>query len=340
MATEMTTKQAIDAVEPVKAPSRRRNRRATIAWLIVQRGLMGVVTLWCISVIVFVATQAMPGDVAHIILGAGATADQIAQLNKNMGLDEPLLTQYWDWLGNVLTGNMGNSLVSGQPVSELLSERIFNSATLTVIAMILILPLSLLVGLLAAVFRDRFFDRSYLGTSLVVTATPDFVLGSLVIAVFGTVVFKVLPPVSLIPPGDAPWQHPKQLIMPLAVMTLVGVTYLSRLVRVSFIDVLESEYVQLATIKGLSTRRILFRHALPNALAPSIPAASIMAAYTIAGSVVIEYLFGYPGIGSALVDAVAGHDLPMVQAIIMLMAAAFFCFNQLADVLGTLNKSR
>ncbi|GAA4239819.1 ABC transporter permease [Actinomadura meridiana] len=335
MAIETTTDNAVKA-----APTPKPSRRATLAWPIARRALTGLVTLWCISVIVFVATQAMPGDVAHIILGPGGTADQVAQLNKNLGLDQPLVSQYWDWLTSVLTGDMGNSLVSGQPVSELLSERIFNSATLTVMAMVLILPLSLLVGLLAAVFRDRFLDRTYLGTSLIVTATPDFVLGSLVIALFGTVVFKVLPPVSLLPPGDEPWQHPRQLVMPLAVMTLVGVTYLSRLVRVSFIDVLESEYVQLAIIKGLSMRRILFRHALPNALAPSIPAASIMAAYTIAGSVVIEYLFAYPGIGSALVDAVAGHDLPMIQAIIMLMAAAFFCFNQLADVLGTLNKSR
>ncbi|RKS78964.1 peptide/nickel transport system permease protein [Actinomadura pelletieri DSM 43383] len=335
MAIETTTENAVKA-----APTPDRSRRTALAWLIGRRALMGLVTLWCISVIVFVATQTMPGDVAKIILGPSATADQVDQLNKNLGLDQPLFSQYWDWLRNVLTGDMGNSLVSGQPVSELLSERIFNSATLTVMAMVLILPLSLLVGLLAAVFRDKFLDRSYLGTSLIVTATPDFVLGSLVVAVFGTVVFKVLPPVSLIPPGDVPWQHPKELVMPLAVMVLVGVTYLSRLVRVSFIDVMESEYVQLAMLKGLSMRRVLFRHALPNALAPSIPAASIMAAYTIAGSVVIEYLFAYPGIGSALVDAVAGHDLPMIQAIIMLMAAAFFCFNQLADVLGTLNKSR
>ncbi|TDD95147.1 ABC transporter permease [Actinomadura rubrisoli] len=335
MAIETTTGNAVEAAPPTSRP-----RRAALAWPIGRRALTGVVTLWCISVIVFMATQAMPGDVAHIILGPGASTDQVAQLNQNLGLDQPLLSQYWEWLRNVLTGNMGDSLVSGQPVSELLSERVFNSATLTAIAMVFIIPLSLVIGLLAAVFRDKLFDRSYLGTSLVVTATPDFVIGSLVIALFGTVVFKVLPPVSLIPPGDAPWQHPRQLVMPLAVMVLVGVTYLSRLVRVSFIDVLESEYVQLAIIKGLSMRRILFRHALPNALAPSIPAASIMAAYTIAGSVVIEYLFAYPGIGSALVDAVAGHDLPMIQAIIMLMAVAFFCFNQLADVLGTLNKSR
>ncbi|QXJ23284.1 ABC transporter permease [Actinomadura graeca] len=326
------------AVKTAAAP--RHSRRAALPWLIGRSALTGVVTLWCVSVIVFVATQAMPGDVAHIILGPGASTDQVAQLRQNMGLDEPLVTQYWEWLRRVLTGDMGESLVSGQPVSELLAGRILNSATLTVIAMVFILPLSLVIGLLAAVFRDRALDKSYLGTSLVVTATPDFVIGSLVIALFGTVVFKVLPPVSLLPPGDAPWEHPRQLVMPVAVMTLVGVTYLSRLVRVSFIDVLESEYVQLAIIKGLSMRRILFLHALPNALGPSIPAASIMAAFTIAGSVVIEYLFAYPGIGSALVDAVAGHDLPMIQAIIMLMAVAFFCFNQLADVLATLNKSR
>lgn len=321
------------------APARSRSRPAPVV-RVLRRLLSGLLTLWCISVIVFLATQAMPGDVARIILGPGATSEQVAQLGQNMGLDQPLVTQYWNWLSGVFTGDMGDSLIGGQPVSELLGERIVNSASLTAVAMILILPLSLLIGMLAAVFRDKVFDRAYMGTSLVVTATPEFVLGSLAIAVFGTVVFKILPPVSLIPPGDAPWEHPRQLVMPVAVMTVVGVTYLSRLVRISFIDVLESDYVQLAVIKGLSRRRILFRHALPNALAPSIPAASIMAAYTIAGSVVIEYLFAYPGVGTALVDAVAGHDLPMIQAIIMLMATAFFCFNQLADILGRLDKSR
>lgn len=335
MAIDMTADSAV-----VGALTARRSVRDSVWWLVARRVLVGLLTLWCVSVIVFLATQAMPGDLARIILGPSATAKQVAALRTTMGLDQPLVTQYWHWLSGVLTGNMGNSLIGGQPVSELLGERILNSATLTVLAMIFILPLSLVVGLLAAVFRDRIFDRSYLGSALVVTATPEFVLGSLVIAVFGTTVFKILPPVSLISPGDYPWEYPRQLVLPVAVMTLVGVTYLSRLVRVSFIDVLESEYVQLAMIKGLSMRRILFRHALPNALAPSIPAASILAAFTIAGSVVIEYLFAYPGIGSALVDAVSGHDLPMIQAIILLMATAFYCLNQLADVLGALDRSR
>ncbi|MGH3585907.1 MAG: ABC transporter permease [Pseudonocardia sp.] len=326
------------ATEPDPPPGRPPG--SPLWWRILRRVLMGLVTLWVVSVIVFLSTQAMPGDVARIILGPTAPTDQVEQLRHNLGLDQPLLSQYWNWLSGVLTGNMGDSLIGSQPVSELLGERILNSATLTVIAMAFILPLSLVIGLLAALYRDRLLDRTYLGGALVVTATPEFVTGSLVIALLGTTVFKILPPVSLIPPGDAPWEHPRQLVMPVAVMTLVGVTYLSRLVRVSFIDVLESEYVQLATIKGLSMWRILFRHALPNALAPSIPAASIMAAYTLAGSVVVEYLFAYPGIGSALVDAVAGHDLPMIQAIILLMATAFYCLNQLADVLGALDGSQ
>lgn len=313
------------------------NRESFARWLAKRSGA-GVVTLLVVTVIVFLATQAMPGNVAHIILGKNATHEQIVRLKDELNLDEPLIEQYWDWLSGLLTGDLGRSLISGEPVGELLVDRVINSAILGGVSMVIIVPVSLIVGMLAALRRDRPSDRTFMGTSLFVTALPDFVIGSVVIVLFATTVFPVLPPVSLIPPGELPFAYPERLIMPVAVFVLVGVAYLSRLVRVSFIDVMESEYVQLATVKGLSRVRIVLRHVLPNAVAPSIPAAAILAANTLAGLIVIEYLFAYPGVGSALVDAVVAQDLPVIQAIMMLMAIAFYLLNFTADVVGKLDK--
>lgn len=325
-----------DAGSP--APHRRSGIR-TARW-IATRAALGLLTLLAVSVVVFLATQALPGDVAQIILGTHSTPERLAALREQLGLNVPLHLQYAHWLMGVLSGDMGDSLVNHQPVSQLLGGRILNSFTLGALAMAFTLPLSLIIGIRAAYRRDRAFDGTFMGTSMIVNALPDFVLGTLLIALFGTTVLHILPPVSIIPPGDMPWWHPTSLVLPVATLTLFGVTYLARLVRASFIDVVESEYVQTAILKGLTMRRVLFRHALPNALAPVIPAASIVAAFTLAGVVVVEYLFAYPGIGSALVDAVGNHDLPVIQAIVLLMAAVFYLLNLLADVLSTLTSPK
>ncbi|MGO3678190.1 MAG: ABC transporter permease, partial [Microbacteriaceae bacterium] len=171
-------------------------------------------------------------------------------------------------------------------------------------------------------------------TSMVINAVPEFVLGTVLIALFGTTVFHWFPPVALIPPTDMPWWHIAALVLPITTLVTGGVAYLSRLVRVSFIDVMNSEYIQTAQLKGLSTRRILYRHALPNALAPIIPAASLVAAFLIGGTVVVEYLFSYPGIGSVLIEAVGNRDLPLIQAVVLIIATAYFVFNFIADLLS------
>ncbi|MBN9612345.1 MAG: ABC transporter permease, partial [Actinobacteria bacterium] len=260
--------------------------------------------------------------------------EKIAQVRKSLGLDQPVLLQYWHWLAGIFHGDWGKSLITQVPVGEILSVRVRNSLTLGVMALIIMLPVSLVVGVISAQKRDRVFDKLFMGASMVVNAVPEFVLGTVLIALFGTTVFHILPPVAMIPPDHMPWWHPLEMVLPVTTLVIGGVAYLARLVRVSFIDVMNSEYIQTAQLKGLSTRRILYRHALPNALAPIIPAASLVAAFLIGGTVVVEYLFSYPGIGLSMVDAVNNRDLQLIQAVVLIIASAYFVFNFIADLLS------
>lgn len=317
--------------------ARRRRVRALRKWA--GKILQGAVTLLLVSILIFFATQTMPGDVAKVILGVNATPERIATVRAQLGLDQPLLQQYWHWLSGILRGDWGAALTNGVPVADTLSIRLRNSLALGAMALVIMLPISLVVGVFAAQKKDRVFDRLFMAGSMVVNAVPEFVLGTVLIALFGTTVFHFFPPVALIPPGDMPWWHPLAMVLPVATLVIGGVAYLSRLVRVSFIDVMNSEYIQTAQLKGLSTRRILYRHALPNALAPIIPAASLVAAFLIGGTVVVEYLFSYPGIGLTLVESVNNRDLPLIQAVVLIIASAYFVFNFIADILSDAGSS-
>ena len=311
----------------------------TVAWL-VRRILLGVLILVLVSVLLFLVTQALPGDVARIVLGKDATAEQVADLRLRLGLDQPLAAQYWHWLTGVLTGEMGTSLENGEPVADIIGPRALNSFTLGLFSMVLILPLAVVIGVFSAHKRDSALDRAFVAVSSLFTALPAFVVGMLLIAFFATSVFGVLPGVSDIPPGDMPWWYPARLVLPVATLTLMGVLYLGRLVRASFIDAMNSEYVQMAVLKGLGGRRILFRHALPNAIAASLPAASLVTAVTVTGVVVVEYVYSYPGLGTAVVSAVNSHDLPVLQVGTLILSTAYYVFNLLADVLAVLGRQR
>ncbi|MEU3624936.1 peptide ABC transporter permease [Amycolatopsis coloradensis] len=315
------------------------SRPSTIAWL-TRRVLLGVLILVLVSLLLFLVTQALPGDVARIILGKDATAEQVADLRLRLGLDQPLIAQYWHWLTGVLTGEMGTSLENGESVADIIGPRVLNSFTLGFISMVLILPLSVVIGVFSAHKQDSPLDKAFVAVSSLFTALPAFVVGMLLIAFFATSVFGVLPGVSNIPPGNPPWWYPAQLVLPVATLTLMGVMYLGRLVRASFIDAMNSEYVQTAVLKGLGDRRILFRHALPNAIAASLPATGLVTAVTITGVVVVEYVYSYPGLGTAVVSAVNSHDLPVMQAGTLILATAYYVFNLLADLLSERGRQR
>ncbi len=310
-------------------------RRSRHFW-IVRRLLMAVVTLFVISLIVFAATQALPGDAAKAILGKEATPERLAQLREELGLDRPLPEQYLSWLGGVLHGDLGTSLAQRVPVSSLIGDRIMNTGTLVALSIIAILPLSLVIGSIGAVRRDSLFDHATSTVFLVLNSLPEFVVALALVILLGTTVFTVFPPVALFPPGENPTAHLDALVLPVATLVLVSVPYLARLVRASMIDVMESDYVQMARLKGLTERRILTAHALPNALLPTIQGTALILAYLAGGIVVVEYVFRYPGLGGALTEAVNARDLPMIQAVTLILAAMYVIVNLAADILSVL----
>jgi peptide/nickel transport system permease protein len=288
-----------------------------------------------VSLLVFAATLALPGDAAQAILGREATPARLAALRDQLHLDEPVVTQYLKWLGGIVTGDLGNSAATQEPVSELLSDRVGNSLFLVLISAAVAVPMSILIGVWTAMRRDRPVDHIVSTASLILASLPEFVIGILLILLFATEVFHAFPAVSLLGPGQKAWDDPDVVVLPAATLVLAVVPYISRIMRGSMIEVLESEYVTMATLKGLPRRTVIWRHAVPNAIVPAIQVTALQLAYLAGGVVVVEFVFSYPGIGAALVEAVGNRDMPVVQAVTMLAAGIYVGLNILADV-GTI----
>jgi peptide/nickel transport system permease protein len=301
-------------------------------WILRRLGL-GLVVLFVVSVVVFAATQALPSDPARAILGREATPQLLGELRQQLGLDRPIVEQYGDWLGGVMTGDFGTSLASREPVTALMSDRVVNSLWLLTIVALIAVPLAIFLGTVGAIRRDGWLDRGTLLVSLALTALPEFVIGMLLVILLATTVFQVFPAVSLIPPGESPLGHIDQLVLPVLTLVLVVVPYLYRLVRASMIDVLESEYVAMARLKGMPEHIVTLRHALPNALVAMIQGSALTMVYLLGGIVVIDFLFQYPGLGSLLTDAVENRDMPVIQAVTLTFATGAVLFNLAADIL-------
>ncbi len=299
---------------------------------VVRRLLLGLIVLILVSVVVFAATQALPGDPARAILGRQATPASLAALRHHLHLDRPVLQQYLSWLGGLLHGNLGTSLAAQEPVSTLLAPRLVNSAVLVAVSAMISIPLSIAIGSWAALRRERIFDTLSSNLLLVLAALPEFVVAVVLVILLATTVTHAFPAISTIPPGSQPWDTPSVLVLPVLTLVIAVAPYVARIMRASMIEVLESDYVEMARLKGLSERTVLVRHALPNALGPVFQVIALNLAYLAGGIVVVEYVFNYTGIGSALQDAVVNHDLPVVQALAMLIALVYVVLNLLADV--------
>jgi peptide/nickel transport system permease protein len=299
---------------------------------VLRRTLLGLLVLALVSVVVFAATQALPGDPARAILGRSATPASLKTLRDQLHLNQPVLTQYWHWVTGLLHGDLGTSLAAQIPVTQLLGDRLVNSAFLVFCAGIISIPLSIAIGSYAALHRDRTFDVSSSIVTLLFAALPEFVVGVSLVVLFATTVFSWLPAISIIPPGDRPWMHLKELILPTLTLVVAVTPYVARIMRASMIEVLESEYVEMARLKGVPERLVIRRHALPNALGPTFQVIAINLAYLAGGVIVVEYVFNYAGIGVALRDAVSTRDLPVVQSLAMLIAAIYVGLNLLADI--------
>jgi peptide/nickel transport system permease protein len=306
--------------------------RGGVPAFVLRRLLLGLIVLILVSVVVFAATQALPGDPARAILGRQATPASLAALRHKLQLDQPVLEQYLSWLGGLLHGNLGVSLAAQEPVTTLLAPKLVNSAVLVAIAAVVSIPLSIAIGSVAALRREKIFDTFSSNLLLVLAALPEFVVAVVLVILLATTVSQVFPAVSEIPPGTRPWDNPIVLVLPVLTLVIAVAPYVARIMRASMIEVLESDYVEMARLKGLPERTVLVRHALPNALGPVFQVIALNLAYLAGGIVVVEYVFNYTGIGSALQDSVINHDLPVVQALAMLIALVYVVLNLLADV--------
>jgi peptide/nickel transport system permease protein len=303
---------------------------------IVKRLLLGLLTLFLVSVVVFAATQALPGNAAIAILGRNATPARVAALTRQLHLNESAISQYTHWLGNILTGNLGISAATQEPVTHYISGRIDNSAFLVLVSAIIAVPLSIALGVFMAVRRDKPADHVLSVGTLGLAALPEFVIGIALVLLFATNVSHVLPAVSIIPPGEHAWNVPKVIILPAATLIIAVTPYISRIMRASMVEVLESEYVTMARLKGLPNRTVIWRHAVPNAIVPALQVSALQLAYMAGGIVVVEFVFSYPGIGTALIDAVGNRDVPVVQALALIIAAVYVIVNLGADVITVL----
>jgi peptide/nickel transport system permease protein len=337
----MSTVTGLGAGRPTGWLARQaRAGRHPIARLIAIRLVLGLLTLWAVTVVIFLATQALPGNAAYAVLGHSATPQRLHALEQQLHLNRPMISQYGSWIGGVLSGNLGHSLANGEPVSTLIGPRIVNSMALVVAAGVIGTLIAAVLGLIAAARRDSVFDHVCSVILLAITALPEFVVAIALVILFSVLVIHALPATSSIPPGTHPWNNLEALILPTATLAIVIAPYIFRMVRGAMIEALESDYVEMATLKGLPRWRVLLVHALPNSLPPIVQVVGLNLLYLAGGIVVVEYVFNYPGVGATLVDAVSNRDIPMIQFIVLVLAAFYVVVNITTDVVALMATPR
>jgi len=307
---------------------------------ILRRLAYAAAMLLAISVLVFFFTQALPGNVARQLLGQNATAAEVSRLRAQLGLDRPLLSQYTEWIGHLLTLNLGSSLTSGTPVTQLIADRAVNSAVLVGITSAVLIPAVLILGMLAARHPGGIVDSVVSGTVLVVMALPEFIIAVLVVVLLASNVFHILPPTSVINPGASLLSQWNLLVLPVLALVIGSLPYLTESVKTVLREELGSEHITWARLSGVPEWRLLWRHAMPNAIGPTLQVAGTTLVYLTGGIVAVENVFAFPGIGEGLTAAVANRDIPVVQAIAMLLAAVALAVYLLADVLHLLLSPR
>ena len=311
---------------------------------VLQRLGLGLITLFAVSVIIFSALQFLPGGYAQNILGQGATKETVANFNHELGLDRPAPVRYVEWIGNALQGDFGNSY-SGttgtikRSVSAIIAPRLFNTFFLASMAALIAVPLSLLLGVLAALYRNSWYDRLINAVTLTTIATPEFFIAYLLVFFFA-IKLRWFSSLSTVSENTPFWEHVKLATLPAATMTLVIIAHMMRMTRAAIINLLSSPYIEMARLKGLTRWQVITRHALPNAWAPIATVIAFNLAYLVVGVVVVEVVYVYPGIGQMMVDAVSSRDMPVVQACALIFAATYIMLNLLADVVSITTNPR
>jgi peptide/nickel transport system permease protein len=313
--------------------------------IVLQRLGLGVVTLFIVSLIIFCALLFLPGSFAESILGQAATPETVAAFKKEIGLDQPAHIRYYNWISGVVQGDFGNSYSARvgyrRTVSEILAPRAFNTLFLAGMTALIAVPLSVGLGLLAALYRNSIFDRAINMVSLVSISFPEFFIAYIAIVLLASPIgFQILPSLSNVSADSGLLERIYRCALPALTMTLVIVAHMMRMTRAAIINVLASPYVEMARLKGAKPWQIIVRHALPNAWAPIVTVVALNLAYLIVGVVVVEFVFTYPGMGKMMVEAVSARDVPVVQACALVFAATYILLNLTADIIGIVTNPR
>jgi len=306
---------------------------------VAQRIALGLLTLFVISLIIAFGVELLPGDLAQEILGQGATPEGLRVLRLQLGLDTPPHIRYLDWLGGMITGDMGLSLANKRPISELIGPRLSNTLFLGGFAALIAIPVALTLGILAALYRNSLYDRGVNIFTLTSISFPEFFIAYILILFFA-IKLGWFPGISNISSELTFIEKLYRTLLPAASLTLVVVAHMMRMTRASIINLLSSPYIEMAQLKGIKPLRIITRHALPNALAPIVNVIAINLAYLVVGVVIVEVVFVYPGLGQLLVDSVSKRDVPVVQACSMLFASVYILLNLSADIISIVTNPR
>ena len=314
---------------------------------VLQRLGLGLLTLFVVSIIIFSSIEFLPGDFGEAILGQSALPETVAAFRKELGLDLPMYQRYFDWLGGVLSGDMGNSFSGrassgadrSRAVAELIAPRLQNTLFLAGMAAIIAVPLALFLGITAALYRNSIYDRTVNALTLTSISFPEFFVAYLLILFFASLT-KVFPSLANISPDATFFERVYLTALPALTLTLVIVAHMMRMTRAAIINLMASPYIEMADLKGVSKSSIILHHALPNAWAPIVNVIAFNLAYLVVGVVVVEVVFVYPGIGQLMVDAVTSRDVPVVQGCAMIFAATYILLNLFADIISIITNPR
>ncbi|KIC27091.1 ABC transporter permease [Leisingera sp. ANG-M6] len=307
--------------------------------LFVQRLALGLLTLFVVSLVIFLSIELLPGDVAQQVLGQSATPENLAAFRRELGLDQPAHTRYLSWLGGFLQGDLGNSLISGIPIKDLISERMYNTFFLAGFAAVISVPLAVLLGVIAALYRETFLDKSINVATLTAISVPEFFVGYILVWLFA-VELGMFPSIANLSEDASLGDRIYRTFLPALTLTLIVTAHMMRMTRASLINLLALPFIEMAQLKGASQRRLIVIHALPNAIAPIVTVIAINLAYLIVGVVIVEVVFVYPGMGQLLVDSVAKRDFTVVQTACLLFAATYILFNLASDLISIASNPR
>ena len=313
--------------------------------LVVQRLALGLLTLFVVSLIIFLGVEMLPGDIAQAILGQAATEETVAAMRERLGLNLPPHTRYLQWLGGIVQGDFGTSLANNREISELIGVRLANTLFLAIVAAAISVPIALFLGILAALYRNSWYDRSVNVITLSFVSTPEFFVSYILILFLSVKMQAWFPALSFPSLSNVDWndtflERLNAVFLPALTLTLVVIAQMMRMTRAAIINLLASPYIEMANLKGLSRSRIILHHALPNAWAPIITVIVLNLAYLIVGVVIVEVVFVYPGLGRLIVDAVRTRDIPVVQACSLIFAATYILLNLTADIMSIVTNPR